>query len=112
VAIWVMSRLGGSDHRRVDRAELQLVVARDELGDSHWIRGVDGLERQHSGGEIAEEPDLRLPAEMRRDQIGDLGDHERRDDQRPGMSFEQLEAGAVVGVVRVDVRVQGTGVDD
>jgi len=43
---------------------------------------------------------------MRGDQRGDLGDDERRDDERTGVGLQQLQAGGVVGVVGVDVGVK------
>jgi hypothetical protein len=84
---------GGRDHGRVHGAEREVVVAGDELGDSEQVCRVDGLEREVPGCQVAEESDLGLPAEATREQVGDLGDDEARDEQWAGMRFEQLEAG-------------------
>jgi hypothetical protein len=70
------------------------------------------LDRKAAGSEIAEEADLRLPAQPSFDQVGDLGDDEGGNDKRAGMGLEQLQAGGVVGVVGVDVGVEGAGVED
>lgn len=103
--------LGGGDDRRVDRVERKVAVVAYELGDPKQVRGVDRLENQRPPGEIAEKANLRLPAEARGDQIGDLGDDKRGNDQRPWVSLEQLETAGVVGVVCVDVGVERTRVD-
>lgn len=73
---------------------------------------MDGFEREVPSGEVAQEADLRLPAEASREEIGDLGDHEARDKEGAGVALEQLEASRVVGIVAVDIRVQRPGVDD
>jgi hypothetical protein len=46
---------------------------------------VQRLNCEVATGEVAEEADLGLPAESRRDQIDDLGDDESGDDERAGM---------------------------
>ena len=73
---------------------------------------VHRLEHETSAGEVAEESDLSLPTQPRADQIGDLGDHEGRYDERPGVGLEELCAGSVMGIVSVDVRVQRAGIDN
>lgn len=70
------------------------------------------LDGEAAAGEIAEEADLRLPAQPGSDQVGDLGDDERGEDEGAWVGFEQLQAGRVVGVVGVDVCVEGAGVED
>jgi hypothetical protein len=101
-----------SDHRGVDGAERQVAVFGDELGDADRVAGMERLDREAATGQIAEEADLGLPAETRLDQVGDLGDDEGGDDERAGMGLQQLEAGGVVGVVGVDVGVEGPCVDN
>jgi hypothetical protein len=54
---------------------------------------VDGLEREVAGGQVSEESDLGLPAKAGGEQVGNLGNDETRDEQRPGMRLEQLETG-------------------
>lgn len=73
---------------------------------------MDGLEDEDPRGEVGDESRLGLPADPRPEQVRDLGDDERRDDQRAGVRLEQLEACGVVRVVGIDVRVQRPGVDD
>jgi hypothetical protein len=104
--------LGGGDDRGVDRAERQVAVARHQLGDPDGVGGVERLEDQVATREVAEEPDLGLPAEASAKEVRDLRYDERRHDERPGVRFEQLEGRCVMGVVGVDVGVERTGVDD
>lgn len=103
--------LGGGDYRGVDGAERHVAVFGDELGNANRVIGVQRLDREAAAGEIAKEADLGFPAETRLDQIGDLGDDEGGDDERPRMGLEQLQAGGVVGVVGVDVGIERPGVD-
>lgn len=104
--------LGRGDYRGIDGAERQIVVLGDELGDANWVFGVKWLDREATVGKVAEESNLGLPAQASSDQIGDLGDDEGGDDEWAGIGFQQLEAGGVMGVVGVDVGVEGTRVDD
>jgi len=100
------------DHRRVHGAEWQVAVLGDELGDADRVAGVQRLDREGADGEITEEANLRLPAEPGADQVDDLGDDERGEDERTCVGFEQLQAGGVMGVVGVDVGVEGASVED
>jgi hypothetical protein len=100
------------DHRSVDGAEWQVAVFGDELGDADRVAGMQRLDREAATGEVAEEANLGLPAQPGCDQVGDLGDDERGDDEGARMGLEQLQAGGVVGVVGVDVGVKGPGVED
>lgn len=104
--------LGGGDHRGIDGAERQVAVLGDELGDADRVAGVQRLDREGAGGEITEEANLRLPAEPGADQVDDLGDDERGEDERTWVGFEQLQAGGVVGVVGINVGVEGASVED
>ena len=69
------------DHRGVDGTERQVAVFGDELGDADRVAGVQRLDREAAAGQIPQEADLSFPAETRLDQVGDLGDDERRDDE-------------------------------
>jgi hypothetical protein len=100
------------DHRGVDSAERQVAVLRDELCDADGVAGMERLDCKVASGEVAEEANLGLPAQPGCDQVGDLGDDERGDDEGARMGLEQLQAGGVVGVVGVDVGVEGPGVKD
>jgi hypothetical protein len=104
--------LGHGDHRGVDGAQRQVAVLGDELGDADRVACVQRLDEEVTGGEVAEEANLRLPSESGADQIGDLGDDERGEDERPRMGLEQLQAGRMMVVVGVDVGVERPGVED
>jgi hypothetical protein len=100
------------DHRGVYGAERQVAVLGDELRDANGVTGMQRLDRKAAAGEIAEEADLRLPAQPSFEQVGDLRDDEGGEDEGAWVGFEQLQAGGVVGVVCVDVGVEGAGVED
>jgi len=100
------------DHRGVDGAERQVSILGDELRDADGVAGMQRLDREAAAGEVAEEANLGLPAQPGCDQVGDLGDDERGEDEGAWVGFEQLQAGRVVGVVGVDVGVEGPGVED
>jgi hypothetical protein len=104
--------LGSDDDRGVHGTEWEVVVLRDKLDHAERVRGVDGLQGERTAADVAEEAGLCLPAEARRQQVHDFGDDEGGDDERPGVRLQQLEAGGVVRVVGVDVRVERAGVDD
>lgn len=48
----------------------------DPVGSGHW------LDAEVTACKVAEKPDLGVGAEPRADEVDDLGDHERRDDER------------------------------
>jgi len=100
------------DHRGVYGAERQVAVLGDELRDADGVAGMQRLDREAAAGEVAEEANLGLPAQPGCDQVGDLGDDERGEDEGAWVGFEQLQAGGVVGVVGIDVGVEGAGVED
>ncbi len=100
------------DHRGVDGAERQVSVLGDELRDADGVAGMQRLNREAAAGEVAKEANLGLPAQPGSDQVGDLGDDERGEDEGAWVGFEQLQAGSVMGVVGVDVGVEGPGVED
>ena len=104
--------LGGTDHGCVDRAEGQVLISADELGDAHPVGRSDRLGDEVSGRQVAEESDLGVAAEAAGEEIRDFGDDEGRDDERARVCLEQFEALGVVAVVAVDVGVQRAGVDD
>ena len=102
---------GGCDDRCVDGAEGKVVVGRYELGHPERVRYMDGLHHEVRG-QVAEEPDLRLPRQAASDEMGHLAHDERWNDQRARVGFEQLQAGRVVSVIGVYVGVERAGVDD
>ena len=100
------------DDRRVHGAQWQVAVARDQLGDPQPVRDRHRLNGERASGEVAEEADLGLCAQASREEIGDLGDDQGRDDERAGVGLEQFECGSVVSVIGVDVGVERSGVDE
>ncbi len=88
------------------------MVASDQLCDPQDVIGFDRLEAHLAGREVAEESSLGLPAKTTCDQVCDLGDDERRDDQGSGMSLQQLKARLVMSVVAVHIGVKRPGVND
>ena len=90
----------------------QVTVAGDEFGDSEPVGRRHRDRDQVAGGKITEEPDLGFDADAGTEQVRDLGDHEHRDEQWPGVDLEQFEAGGAVPIVPVDVGVERSGVDD
>jgi len=78
------------DHRGIDGAERQVAVLGDELCDADGVARVQRLDREAAGGEVAEEADLRLPAQPSADQVGDLGDDERGEDEGAWVGLQQL----------------------
>jgi len=104
--------LGRGDDRRIDRAQWQVAVARDEFGDPEPIHDRHGFDVECSTRDVAEEADLGFCTEASRKEVDDLGDDQRGDDEWAGMSLEEVEGNLVVGVVGVDVGVQRSGVDD
>jgi hypothetical protein len=103
--------LGRGDHRGIDSAERQVAVLGYELRDADGVAGVQRLDREAAAGEITEKANLGLSAQPGFDQVGDLGDDERGDDEGAWVGFEQLQAGGVVGVVGIDVGIEGAGVE-
>ena len=98
--------------RRVDRAEGQVTVARDQFCDAQPVCDRYRLHDEGAAGEVAQKADLWIGPESGGEQVDDFGDDERGNDERAGVSFEQLERGGVVGVVGVDVGVERPGIDD
>lgn len=104
--------LGCRDNRGVDRPERKVVVLRHQLDHAKGVGRVEGFKHEGAIGEVAEEASFRLPAQACAEQVCDLRDNERRNDERAWMRLQQLKARRVVRVVRVDVRVERAGVDD
>lgn len=102
----------GRDDGRVHRAQGQAPVSGDEFGDPEPVGGAHRLDRERAAGEVTEEAHLGVGAQPGRDQVRDLGDHQLGDYQRPRMRLQELAAGQVVTVVRVDVSVQGARIEE
>lgn len=104
--------LGGGDNGRVHRPKREIPIAPHELGDPKPIARLHRLHEERTGREVPKEPHLGLGAKPRRDEVGDLRDHQGWHDERAGMVLEQLAAGVVVTVIGVQVGVEGPGIDD
>lgn len=104
--------LGHGDHGSVDCAQRQIAVLGYELSDADRVLCVQWLDEEVAGGQVAKEADLGLPSKAGPDQIGDLGDDQRGEDERSRMGLEQLQAGSVMSVIGIDVGVKGPGVED
>lgn len=88
------------------------MVLRDEFGDSYEVTGVNWLEGEVARREVAKESGFCLPSQAACDQIGHLGQNQRRNDQRTRVGLQQLETCRVMSVVPVDVGIQRTSVND
>ena len=95
----------------IDRPQGQVVVGPHELGDAQPIARLHRLDGECPSREIPQKADFRRSAESRRYEVDDLGDHQMRDDQGPGMGFQQLQAGCVVPIIGVDVGIERAGVN-
>jgi hypothetical protein len=96
---------GGRHDRGVYRAEREIAIPCGQLGHAQPITREHRLGGQCAGSKVAEEANFRLDPETRRNQVGDLGDDKDRNQQRPRMLLEKIEARCVVAVVGVDVRI-------
>lgn len=103
---------GCCDDGGIDGAERQVVVLRDQLDHPESVSGVHWFECESAVGEVTQKAGFGLPAEPRAEQIGDLGDDERGNDQRTRMRLEQFEARGMMRIIGVDVRIERAGVDD
>jgi len=102
----------GSHHDGgVDRSEAEVAVGPHQLCDAQPVTRLHRLDGEGPARQIPQEAHLRLGAESRRYEVDDLRDDQMRDDQRPGMRFQQLQTRCVVAVVGVDVGVERAGVD-
>jgi PPOX class probable F420-dependent enzyme len=101
-----------SDDGCVNRAEREVAVLHDQLGDPHPVGRRNWLGDEVAGSEIAEEVDLGIDAQSGAEQVEHFGNDESRHDQRPGVRLEQFEACPMMSVIAVDVGVERAGVDD
>jgi hypothetical protein len=104
--------LGQRHQRGVGRAQLDVSVPNHELGYPQPVGRVHGFGREGPAGKIAEEEDLGVRTQPLTDQVGGFADDELRDDERPGVGGEQLQALGVMTVVAIDIRIERAGVDD
>jgi hypothetical protein len=93
-------------------AEGQVSIDRHELGDPDPVARANRLRDQVPRRQVTQESDFGFRTESRLEQVRHLAHNELRNDQRPGMFFQESEAGFVISIVLVDVRVERPGVDD
>lgn len=86
-------------------------MARDQFRDPQPVHDRHWFHDEGTGGQVAEETNLRLGPQSGGEQVDDLRDDQGRDHERTGVGLQQLEARGVVSVVGVDVCVQRAGVD-
>jgi len=104
--------LGHGDNRGVHGAEGEVAIGRHELRDPEPVRRANRLRDQVPGRQITQESDLGVRTESRLEEVGHFAHDELRNDQRPWVSFQKGEAGLVVPIVCIDVRVERAGIDD
>jgi hypothetical protein len=102
----------GGDDRSVHGSQREIPIAGNKLCDPDPVARLNWFGDQVPGGEVAEEPHLGFDAETGLEQIGDLGNNELRNDERPLKTREQGQAGFVVAIVFVDIGVERAGIDD
>jgi hypothetical protein len=104
--------LGKRDDGCIDGSQGEVAISSYELCDPYPIARENRYRREVPRGEIPKEPHFRGPAEASLDEIGNFRDDELRHQQWPRMGFKKLQACFMVVVVRVDVSVKRTGIDD
>ncbi len=82
-----------------------------ELGDSEPVGRGHWLDSEITAGKVAQEPDLGVGPEARSDQMDDLGDHQRRNDQVLGVVEQQGKAGFMMSIVSVDIGIKGARIN-
>lgn len=102
----------GCDHGGVNRAEREVPIKRNQLGDSQPVRRRHRFGDQVAVGQVTEKSDLGVRAESGLEEVGDLGNDQQRYKERTRVFLQETEAGIVVLVVTVDVGIQRAGVDE
>jgi hypothetical protein len=82
------------------------------VSDPQPVPGFHRLGVEVAARQITEKPHFRLGTETRGQEVHDLGNNELRNDKRARVGFKQRQAAGVVSIVRVDVRVQRSRIDD
>ena len=103
---------GGDNYRGVHGAEGQVSVSVHQFSDPQPVAHSDRVDLEVSRGEVANKADFRVGTESSLEEVDDFGRHQGRNDQWTGMGQQELQAGSVVPVVRVDVCVEWSRVDD
>ena len=105
--------LGDRDNSRIRRTEREVGIDLDQLGHPFVVDQLKIYNRERLLHNRAQERGLDLRAASAAEQITDLGDHRRRDEDRAPSKVqtgEQVRAGSVVLVVAIGGRHQRTSV--
>lgn len=103
--------LGEDNDRRVRQAELEIAVARADLGGLADAGAVERIE-QVRVSEVGEESQLDVDAEPGQDQVVGLGGGEGRDDELAWPGRQRLARGEMIGVAPVGGSVENARVYD
>ncbi len=104
--------LGERDDRRIDRAQGQIAVPPDQLHDPRPVLGIDRDRLQGAMTQVGEEVHLRGRTTAATDEVRDLCDDEHGHEDGSGMARQDLDAGPMVVIIRVEIRDQRPGIDD
>lgn len=83
--------LGCGHDRCIDGAERQVAVPGDEFSNAEPIGGSHRFNAEGAACQVPEEAHLGFRTQTSREQVGNLGEHERGDDQRARMCFEEFQ---------------------
>ena len=103
--------LCSSDHGRVDSAQGKVVVVGDQLDNACPIIDCNLLRDQDALGEVRNEMRFSFGPETCGNKIGDFGDHQDGDEECAAELLQEFPTFAVMTIVRVESRVERTGVD-
>lgn len=82
-----------------------------EFGNTEPVGCGDRLDTQVATRKIAEEADLGVGPESTADEIDDLGNHQRRNDEWLGVVEEERKARLMMAIIGVDIGVKRAGID-
>ena len=88
------------------------MVDGDELRDAEPVGREHRLGEKVSGCKVAEEPDLRVPANSRIEEVSDFRYDKLRHDEGTFVRLQEPETGFMIAVVLVHIRVERPGIDD
>ena len=107
------SQAFGDGHQAcVGAAQREVGVGVDELGHPGPVAGGECFDGDGAGGDAAVERCFGGRADLTVDQPAGLGDDQGGGDQRPGVLFDEVPAGSVVGVVAVSGGEEDAGIDE
>lgn len=104
--------LDDHEHGRVDEADVQVPIRREDLFDTVVVLGDEILDVVAAPTDIAKQRRERSGTEASARQVVDLWEHRSWNDSALAGRADQLGARAVVSIVRIDVGQDRTGVQD